>query len=100
MWIRLGSFKVKDGQTESLRAAYNEKAVPRVRGCAGNLACFLLEPTTPGDDFVACTVWASRSDGAAYEDSGTAQAVVGLVREFFAGPPTLKSYESLTIGGL
>jgi heme-degrading monooxygenase HmoA len=101
MWIRLGSFKVKAGKTESLRATYNEKAVPRVRGCSGNLACFLLEPITPGDDlFVACTVWASRSDGVAYEESGTAQAVVDLVRDFFAGPPTLKSYESSTIGGL
>ena|SRR5208282_1573854 len=101
MWIRLGSFKVKAGQEEQLRTTYNMQAVPKVRSCPGNLACLLLQPATRGDDqFIACTIWASRSDGDAYESSGAAQEVVALVREYFAGPPSLSSYQSESAAGL
>jgi heme-degrading monooxygenase HmoA len=101
MWIRLGSFAVKAGQQEQLRAIYNNQAVPKVRACAGNVACLLLEPATAGDDeFIACTIWASREDGEAYESSGAAREVVGLVRQYFAGPPVLKSYACESIAGI
>ena len=40
------------------------------------------------------TIWADRAAGEAYDASGAAGEVVGLVREFFAGPPTLRSYAS------
>jgi hypothetical protein len=36
----------------------------------------------------------------AYESSGAAAEVVALVRAFFAGPPTLRSYESSSLAGL
>jgi heme-degrading monooxygenase HmoA len=101
MWVRLGSFRVKTGQAGALRTTYNARAFPKVRAFPGNLGCLLLEPVTPGDEqFVACTLWASRGDADAYEASGAAQEVVRLVREFFAEAPTLRSYESLTTGGL
>jgi quinol monooxygenase YgiN len=101
MWIRLGSFAAKAGQQDQLRAVYNNEAVPKVRRCAGNLACLLMEAATAGDDqFVACTIWASRKDGEMYESSGAAQEVVGLVRQYLAGPPVLKSYQCESIAGL
>jgi len=40
------------------------------------------------------TMWEDREAGDAYEASGKAAEVVGLVREFLAGAPSLKSYES------
>ena len=100
MWIRLGSFAIKPGEAASLRAAYNEVAVPKVRACAGNLACLLLEPVVQGEPFVAMTIWDSRAAADAYEASGTAAEIVGTVRRFFAGPPTLRSYESASVAGL
>jgi heme-degrading monooxygenase HmoA len=100
MWVRLGSFTVKPGQAEALRTVYNERAVPKVRAAPGNLACLLLEPVTDGAPFVAMTIWQSRSAGEAYDASGTANEIVSLVREYFAGPPTLQSYESSSKGGL
>ena len=36
MWVRMGSFVVKYGQGELLRAAYNDQVVPKVEACAGN----------------------------------------------------------------
>ena len=100
MWIRLGSFAVKPGQSEALRATYNQQAMPKVRACAGNLAVLLLEPVAAGEPFVAMTIWDSRAAGERYDASGAAAEVVALVRDFFAGPPTLRAYESASAGGL
>jgi heme-degrading monooxygenase HmoA len=99
MWVRVGSFLIKPGQAMNLRATYNERAVPKVRAQPGNLACLLLEPTFDGEPFLVMTVWNDRSAADAYESSGAAAEVVSLVREFFAGPPTLRSYESSSSAG-
>jgi quinol monooxygenase YgiN len=100
MWIRMGSFAVKPGQQLALRAIYNDRAVPKVRACAGNLACLLLEPATESEPFLAITIWENRAAAESYEASGSAGEVVALVREYFAGPPTLRSYESASGSGL
>jgi quinol monooxygenase YgiN len=100
MWVRLGSFLVKPDQAADLRKTYNELAIPKVRSCAGNLACLLLEPTSGDEQFLAITIWDGPSAADAYEASGTAAEVVSLVRAFFAGPPTLRSYESASLAGL
>ena len=100
MWIRVGSFSVKPGSEGSLRAAYNAQAVPKVRAQPGSVACLLLEPAAPGEPHLVMTVWHDRAAAEQYEASGAAAEVVGLVREFFAGPPTLRSYESASAGGI
>jgi heme-degrading monooxygenase HmoA len=96
MWVRLGSFKIKPDTAEALRAKYNGVAVPKVRSCPGNIACLLLEPIGDDDQYVAVTIWESRAAGEAYDASGAASEVVALVREFFAAPPVLRSYECRT----
>jgi quinol monooxygenase YgiN len=100
MWVRIGSFLVKADQAGSLRATYNEQAVPRVRAYPGNLGCLLLEPAAEGEPFIAVTIWEDRAAAERYESSGTAAEIVSLVRGFFAGPPTLRSYESASTLGL
>lgn len=100
MWIRIGSFPAKTDQTANLRRTYNEQAVPKVRAYPGNLGCLLLEPNADGEPFLVMTVWADRAAAETYESSGAAMEVVSLVRSFFAGPPTLRSYESASLLGL
>lgn len=94
MWVRVGSFRVQPGEAENLRSTYNGQAVPKVRAFPGNRGCFLFEPTSEGDEFVVMTLWQDRAAAEAYEASGAAAEVVGLVKRFFAGPPTLRSYTS------
>ncbi len=91
MFVRLGSFAVKPGELEALRATYNDVCVPLVRAAAGNVDCFLLEPVA-GGNVVACTMWRAEEDAVRYEASGTAQEVVAKVRQHFAGPPKLDAY--------
>jgi heme-degrading monooxygenase HmoA len=100
MWVRVGSFLVKPDQGPNLRETYNEQAAPKVRSTPGNLACLLLEPSVEGEPFLVMTVWTDRAAAERYEASGAAAEVVSLVRAFFAGPPTLRSYESASILGL
>ena len=100
MWVRVGSFMVAAGQVATLSKTYNEQAVPRVRAQPGNMACLLLEPSGEGEPFLAVTVWKDRAAAESYESSGAAAEVVSLVRAYFAGPPTLRSYESASILGL
>ena len=100
MWIRIGSFTVKPGTAERLKASYNGVAVPKVRACAGNIACLLLEPANLGEAFSVITIWQTRAAAEAYEASGSAAEVVALVRDCFAGPPTLASYACESDAGL
>ena len=60
----------------------------------------LLEPADESESFGVITIWSTRAAAEAYEASGTAGEVVSLVKEFFAGPPTLRSYESASDAGL
>jgi hypothetical protein len=45
-------------------------------------------------------LWVDRAAADAYEASGAAAEVIGLVRVHFAGPPSLRSYESSSERGL
>jgi len=92
MWIRFGSFVVAAGKVAELRATYTGDCAPIVRAAPGNLDCYLMESADDPDRCVVCTIWESEAAAAAYEASGTAQAIVAKVRPFFAGPPTLASY--------
>jgi heme-degrading monooxygenase HmoA len=96
MWVRIGAFAVKAGQSQALCIAYNQRAAPKVRACTGNLGCFLLEPAVEGDPFVVLTMWQDQAASEDYEASGKAAEIVAMVREYFQGPPTLRSYVSST----
>ena len=92
MFVRMGSFRVRDGALDELRRIYLGECAAVVRAAPGNLDCCLLESATEAGALAAWTVWQSEADALAYEASGTAQGVVARVRHLFAGPPTLSSY--------
>ncbi len=100
MWVRIGSFPVKTDHVVNLRNTYNHVAVPKVRASPGNRGCLLLEPTARDEPFIVMTIWEDRAAAETYESSGAAAEVVSLVRAYFAGPPTLHSYESHSLAGL
>jgi len=45
-----------------------------------------------GAPHLACTVWDSEASARAYEESGAAKEIAGLIRHAFAEPPRLRSY--------
>lgn len=92
MFVRLGSFDVLPGKLDALRDIYNRDCVPIVKRAPGNADAYLLEPADGAGQVVACTVWTTEEAAIAYESSGTAKEIVAKVKQFFAGPPTLRSY--------
>jgi quinol monooxygenase YgiN len=96
----MGKFRVKVGMVETLVATYNERAIPKVRAVAGSLGCVLLQPGAGDEEFVVLTIWKDQAAAERYEASGEAAEVVALVRDYFAGPPTLHSYASASEAGL
>ena len=100
MWVRMGTFRVNGGMVDTLVATYNQRAVPKVRAVPGNVGCLLLEPSASDADFVVLTIWKDQAAAEKYESSGEAAEVVALVRDCFAGPPSLRSYASASYAGL
>ena len=92
MFVTVGTFQIKPGTLDALRHRYYAYCVPVVRAAAGSVDCYILEPVDEAAPVVVCTVWQTEADAVAYESSGSAAEVVGRVREFFAGPPELRSY--------
>jgi len=92
MWIRLGSFSVAAGKLADLRTVYYRDCAPIVRSAPGSVDCYLMESADDPQRCVVCTIWQTEQDAKAYESSGAAMEVVGKVRAFFAGPPTLESF--------
>ena len=92
MFVRQGSFEVVTGKLDALRETYTRDCVPMVRAAPGNVDVYLLEPADDTGPIIAVTVWQSEEHARAYDASGTAKEVVAKVKDFFAGPPTLRSY--------
>jgi heme-degrading monooxygenase HmoA len=92
MFVRLGTFDVMPGRLDELRTTYYRDCVPIVKAATGNVDAYLMEPAEGAGPMIACTIWRTEQDAAAYEGSGTAMEVVGKVKRFFAGPPQLKAY--------
>src|SRR3954447_15508357 len=92
MFVRVGTFPIKPGALDALRERYYADCAPVVRAAAGSVDCYVLEPVDGDAPVAVCTVWETEADAVAYEASGSAAEVVGRVREFFDGPPELRSY--------
>ena len=92
MFVRVGAFRIHPGTLDALRERYYRDCAPVVQSSPGSVDCYVLEPANIEDPLLVCTVWQTEADAVAYEASGSAAEVVGRVREFFAGPPELRSY--------
>ena len=92
MFVRVGTFRIRPGTLDEFRQRYYSQCAPVVTAAAGSVDCMILESVDDQAPVAVCTVWRTEADAAAYEASGAAADVVNRVREFFLGPPELRSY--------
>jgi heme-degrading monooxygenase HmoA len=92
MFVRVGTFRIRPGTLDEFRQRYYSQCAPLVKGASGSVDCMVLEPVDDQAPVAVCTVWQTEADAATYEASGAAGDVVSRVREFFLGPPELRSY--------
>ena len=93
MWVRLTFVKLQKDKVDELRKIYYEEIVPTVKAQKGNVDMYLMEPIDEDEDFISMTSWDNKTNGDAYESSGTYKEMVNKAAFGFAGPPTIKSYE-------
>jgi heme-degrading monooxygenase HmoA len=93
MWVRLTFGKVKPNSVDEFRKIYNDEIRPIVEKQDGFADAMLLEAVSEEDAFISCTMWDSKENGDAYENSGTYKEMVGKVVHTLEAPPTMKSYE-------
>ncbi|HEY2370020.1 MAG TPA: antibiotic biosynthesis monooxygenase [Polyangiaceae bacterium] len=92
MFIRIAEVRLDPALADEARRIYAEQAAPRVQAVRGNAGCYMLEPVDEGAPHLACTVWDSEESARAYEQSGDAKEIAGLVRHAFVDAPRLRSY--------
>jgi len=92
MIARLTFFGVRANDVEDVKKIYNEECVPVIKTQKGNVGAWLLEPTSPDDDFISLTEWLSMADAEAYETSGTYKSLVDKLKNRFKGNSVLKTY--------
>ena len=92
MFVRVGTFRLRAGTLDQFRQRYYSHCAPLVTAASGSVDGMVLEPVDGQAPVAVCTVWQTEADAVAYEASGAAADVVSHVREFFLGPPELRSY--------
>jgi len=93
MYVRMTFFKVKPGKMDQLRNTYVNHVIPAHKGHKGIRFVHLFECLEVQDEGISLTAWDTKGDLEAYEKSGDYQKILSMFTEFFAGTPTLKSYE-------
>ncbi|MFO0600974.1 MAG: antibiotic biosynthesis monooxygenase [Myxococcaceae bacterium] len=96
-FVRIGQFQAKPGEAEVLSATYEREAIPAIRAAPGNVSAVLLRQHQQADTFLAITIWRSKDAAEAYDRSGLAQQMVNSIRQHFAGPPSLTTYDAYGI---
>ena len=93
MWVRLALAKIKPESLDEFRKIWNDEVRPIIEKQNGFVDAMFLEPVSEEDDFISCTLWASKENGDAYEASGTYKDLVGKIVHTLAATPVVKSYE-------
>jgi heme-degrading monooxygenase HmoA len=94
MFARETFIKIQPGKINEIRKIYAEQIVPVVKQQQGIVSAYLLEPTEKNDhELISLTLWHSKADAERYEKSGTYMQLVNKLKDTFAEPSTLKSFE-------
>lgn len=91
-FARLTFAKLKpDADLEEARKIWDESITPAAKAQKGFIGCFLLV-TEEANDAIAVTLWDSKEDAAAGEQSGYYQDQVKKFGALLAAPPERKHY--------
>ena len=93
MFARVAWGKVKPGTWEEYERLYHEEILPTTREVKGLRFRELLRGTDDPDEGISLTLWESREDLDAYEQSDLYQRLVDRARAFYAGEFWVKHFD-------
>ncbi len=85
MYARIAWGKVKPGSWEEYERVYRDEILPGSRGVQGLRFRELLRGTDDPDEGISMTLWESREDLEAYEQSAAYQGFVERARAYYVG---------------
>ncbi|HUP14116.1 MAG TPA: antibiotic biosynthesis monooxygenase family protein [Niastella sp.] len=97
MIVRLTYLSFMPENLVQAKSTYHDEVIPAVRNQKGNIDCKLLAPMDEKDEYISMTVWETKADADAYENSGLYRDLVNKVKKDFSKPPVLKVYMSESI---
>ena len=93
MFARVAWGKVKPGTWDEYERIYREEIVPQTREVKGLHFRELLQGTDDPNEGISLTLWESREDLEAYEQSSLYQGVSELARAFYVGEFWVKHFD-------
>lgn len=97
MIVRLTYLSFIPENLAKAKSIYHDDVVPAVRKQKGNIDCKLLTPMNENDEYISMTIWETKADADAYENSGLYRELVNKVKKDFSKAPVLKVYMSESI---
>ena len=93
MHARVTTVGTKPETVDEWTQIYQRDIVPVIASQKGFKGVYLFIDHSTGDG-ISLTLWDSEADAEAYDRSGTYQAQVEKLRQFFTATPSLKTYET------
>jgi len=93
MYARATFVKLQPGKNEEARKIFGESVVPAAKEQKGFRAIYMLESEDDPTAGLALSIWDSKADADAGEQSGYYQEQVKKFAPLFAAPPERKGYE-------
>jgi len=84
MYVRIVSVVVQPRKMGELRKIYTEEIIPALRGTKGCRYAYLTEGIEETHEAISVTIWNSKGDADAYEESGSFAVLLDKVRHTFS----------------
>lgn len=93
MFARIAWGRVKPGTWDEYEQIYRDEILPGTRYVKGLRFRELLRGSDDRDEGISLTLWESREDLEAYEQSGLYHGIVERARAFYVGEYWVKHFE-------
>ena len=93
MLARVAWGKVKPGTWQEYEQVYHDAILPETRSVKGLVFRELLQGVDDPNEGISLTLWESREDLDAYEQSGLYQGLVERARAFYVGEFWVKHFD-------
>jgi heme-degrading monooxygenase HmoA len=84
LYVRLVSLKIQKGKLDEFRQLFSKEIVPVLQRTGGCRYIYLTESLQDDDEIVSITVWDSKQEADAYEQSGQFEDLVQKVKHTFS----------------
>jgi quinol monooxygenase YgiN len=84
LFVRIVSAKIQEGKVNEFKELYSKEIMPVLQASEGCLYAFLNKNLKEMDEFLSVSIWKSKADADAYENSGKFEELTNKVKHTFS----------------